>query len=139
VILWDGETGVPSPSFAEEGDVLWLGEVAGLAVSPDGRCALAAGTMNSPQLWSLGAGGRKRVFRGYEGTDLAVAFRADSRRAWTSGPDRALWLWDVGTGRVVRAYAVPDGSVTAMASSPAGDTLLLVTGDAVLVWTPPAE
>jgi WD40 repeat protein len=68
-----------------------------VAVSPDGRRALSAGSGDhTVRLWDLATGRELHQFTGHTNAVLGVAFSADGRRALSSDASCTIRLWRVG-------------------------------------------
>jgi len=72
---------------------------------------------------------------GHSGEISAVAFAPDGRRIVTGGRDHTLKLWDIASGREVRAFRGHCASVVAVAFSPDGRTIASTSDDRTLrLW-----
>jgi WD40 repeat protein len=76
-----------------------------------------------------------RTLRGHEASVLSVAFNADGSRLVTGSHDRVVKVWDVATGRELRAFQADKGPVRGLAISPDG-THVAVGGEdgTVKLW-----
>ncbi len=99
-----------------------------LAVSPDGRWALAAdgglaggGTV---RLWHVPSGRIVRRFEGHGGLVQAVVFSPDGQQALSGGMDGTVRLWDVSTGAELRCLRGHVGGAHCVAFSPDGKRAL---------------
>jgi WD40 repeat protein len=112
VRIWDARTGEEVRKFAEHG-----GPVACVAWSPDGRWLLSSsGQVRAEDpansellLWDSETGAVRHRLRGHYERVTTAAFAPDGSRAFTSGHDGNLNVWDVETGRevlVLRASGV---------------------------------
>jgi WD40 repeat protein len=103
-----------------------------LAVSPDGRWALAGCNDRTLRLWEVATGQEVRPFSGHGGPVLGVALSPDGRLALSCGGsqerrdgklvpvDCEVRLWDVETGREVRRLGEHKVRQSAVAFSPDG-------------------
>ncbi len=69
-----------------------------LAITADGRRAMAAHNDNLLRLWDLATGQEVRRFEGHEKGVYSVALTADGRRALSGSWDGTIRLWDVEAG-----------------------------------------
>jgi WD40 repeat protein len=93
----------PSPIYA----VAW---------TPDGKAVLSGSLDRSLKLWDAGTGNLIREFKGYHEMDFprghrdavfCATFNADGKLLATGGSDRAIKLWNVADGSVVREFRNP--------------------------------
>jgi WD40 repeat protein len=90
LILWDVTTGKPLRTI----DVT-PSNVAGLAISPDGRQALSCGNAGLVELWDLETGKQVIAFKGHVGRVSDVAFLPGGRTAVSVGFDSTIRLWQL--------------------------------------------
>ncbi|MGE3988780.1 MAG: caspase family protein [Pseudorhodoplanes sp.] len=109
-------------SFAGHSD-----EVVRLAVSPDGTRFASAGQDKTIRIWNLASGQIIHTIRfdfGTGGWSGALAFSPDGSRlasgATADGKRGLLYLWDVGSGRLVRNYTYPGASKVGFEASSDG-------------------
>ena len=96
------------------------GAVSHVAFSADGRRCLAAA--DDVWIWDVATG---KVVRSLDnGFAHAGAFTPDGRRVLTDGPDSALRLWDVASGRLLRRFEGHTETVWDVAISPDGRSAL---------------
>ncbi|MER5398528.1 PQQ-binding-like beta-propeller repeat protein [Streptomyces sp. NPDC002599] len=106
-----------------------------LALSPDGSILVTHSRDGKLRIWEL-PGGRLRHTFTEHGVSEVVAFSPDGHTlaVATAGGRGGLVLWDPATGRELRTFAVPDGSVRGMAFSPDGRTVAVASAETVRVW-----
>jgi WD40 repeat protein len=134
LILWDLETGQEIRRF--EGHVTY---VRALAISPDGRFALA-GSQSIPDnavgdliLWDLQIDKEIRRFDFHHDV-TSIAISADGSRALTgSVTGFVAILWDMGTGHEIRRFEGHTGPVLNVAFGPQEGTVLTASYDGSLI------
>jgi len=153
VRLWDTATGQELRTLRGH-----TGQVNAVAISPDGRLLASGGGLvdwrnwegdNRPidktiRLWDVATGRELRTLTGSAGDAVSLAFSPDGRflvsghhtietRERGGGPvDRAVRVWDVATGGLVRTLATR-GEQNEVAFSPDGRRLV-AAGGPVQVW-----
>jgi hypothetical protein len=106
-----------------------------VAVSPDGRRALSAGSEGTVRLWDLQTRQELRTLRGHNKRVETVVFLPDGRRALSGGLDKMLRLWDLDDGSELKQLAGHDNFVTSVAVSAGGRRALSGGVDrTVRVW-----
>jgi RNA polymerase sigma factor (sigma-70 family) len=126
VTLWETATGnVVARHKGDDSSHTWT-----LAFSPDGR-RLAWAEGRRRVLLDVRADRKVDQDGGHGGDVCAVAFAPDGQVLATSGHDRVIRLWDVATGKPVRAWAGHKVAVTSLAFSPDGRLLASGSGDPV--------
>jgi WD40 repeat protein len=112
------------------------GTVHGVAFAADGQRLASAGADGSARVWDL-AGGEPRVFLGEAGLVRRAVFSPDGQRlaAAGEGPERAIRIWDLGTGRMVRMLRGHRHRILELAYGPDGTWLASCSEDGtVRVW-----
>src|ERR1700730_13231963 len=151
LMLWDLATGKVLLDFFT--DSLAVNTV---AFSPDGRTTLSGGNSSKVKLWDIATGKRLRNFwdpaivlrTGESNSEphaqwahfasvTSVAFSPDGRSAlsgsWSSeGEDAVLKLWEVATGKPIRAFTGQSQTVQSVAFSLDGLTAL--SGSPLRLW-----
>jgi len=78
--------------------------VHGVALSADGRLALAGGRAGKLIVWDAKSGGVLRRLEGRQGWIRSLAISPDGQRALSGGFDRTVRLWDVESGKQLRRF-----------------------------------
>jgi WD40 repeat protein/DNA-binding SARP family transcriptional activator len=120
MLLWDVTTGQVRQRFPD-----WVEDAFSVAISPDGRSALAGSFYdNVAVLWDLHSGARLGVLQGHSEGVVAVAFSPDGLRALTGSYDDSIGLWDVASGQRLAILNGHASDVLDLAISPDGRTAL---------------
>ena len=126
--LWHVQTGEPHTVFTGH-----TSNIKSVAFSPDGQM-LASGGWNGIHLWDVGTGellktlptGPTTVVPGttfYGFNVYSVSFSPDGQTLASGGWDRAVHLWDVGTGEPLKILIGHTEGVSSVSFSPDGQTL----------------
>ncbi|MBF0590535.1 MAG: serine/threonine protein kinase [Nitrospirae bacterium] len=115
------------------------GIVASLAVTPDGKRALSAGSDDkSVRVWDIEEGRCLTTLYGHTDWVTCVCVTSDGRFAISGSNDKTLRLWDIGpdtentTGRCVRVFSGSPDMITAVAVTPDSRYILSGGNDALL-------
>ncbi len=127
--LWDAEGG-QSPRILATAPH----EVRCVALSPDGKLALAAAGI-TVRVWDLASGQEVSRFTGHTNTVKALAVSPNGRRVLSAGDDRCICLWDLNDGREHRRLTLHKGDVNGVAFLPDGRHALSGSRDQTLrLW-----
>ncbi|MCM3922054.1 NB-ARC domain-containing protein [Frankia sp. AiPs1] len=112
--------------------------VDGLAVAPDGRMLVSAGSDGTVRLWEVPDGRGQTVLTGHDGAVLDCAFAPDGRAVASAGADGTVRTWAVPSRRpaasqVRRGHV---GGVTACAFGPDGAVLSVGEDGSLRCWDP---
>jgi hypothetical protein len=140
VRLWDLRNGKEERRFPEQS-----GWIHALAVSGDGRQALAAGGSNKEgrptradcavRLLDLASGREVKQFPGHADAVNALAFVPGAQRFLSVGWDSSLRLWDCASGNEVQPFLRQPGFLLGLAVSPDGKSAVTGGTDGVVrVW-----
>jgi WD40 repeat protein len=140
VRLWDLKTGKQLRSFPEES-----GWIHALAVSPDGRQALAAGGSNKDRsptradcvvhLLDVESGKDLKQLQGHTDAVNALAFVPGNGRFLSVGWDSSIRLWDTAAAKEVMPFAKPPAFLLGVAVSFDGKNAVTGGTDGVVrVW-----
>ncbi len=136
--LWDLATGREIREFKGHS----FGVIT-VAISPDGKTALSGGANYMLKLWDLATGREIREFKGHSGPVHSVAISPDGRTALSGSCERyenglcvqgAFKLWDLATGREIRAFKGHSEEVGAVAISPDGKAALSASWNTLKLW-----
>jgi WD40 repeat protein len=109
-------------------------EVSSVALSPDGRYAIAASLDRSIALFYLTAENVVNLV-GHTGPVRSVAFSPDSSLVLSGGEDGAMRLWEVATGLELARYDDLPGAVASVAFNSDGTQALAgTTSNQVFMW-----
>ncbi|BFO22681.1 hypothetical protein SHKM778_90690 [Streptomyces sp. KM77-8] len=107
--------------------------VQSIALTPDGH-TLATQSDGTVRIWDVPEGRIRHTFTGDKIREV-LAFSPDGSTLAVAGDGGGtLDLWDPVTGRKIRTFAVPDGSIRGMDFSPDGRTVAVSSLAAVRVW-----
>src|SRR5260221_7138406 len=130
-----------TPSLTQPGGPLictlegHTGWVTAVAVTPDGRHAVATAHDRTVRMWDLENGCKRRVLDGHKDRIHAVAVTPEGRWAISGSGDHTLRVWDLESGKTVRVLEGHTDWVTAVAVTPEGRWAISGSGDHTLrVW-----
>ena len=113
---------------------LLTGSVLCLALSADGRRALAGCADSTVRVVDLDTAKVTRVLRGHEGSVFSVAFDRDGQCALSgSSGDKTIFQWDLKTGNSVRRYEGEEW-VDSLAIAPDGRRFLSTEFMSIQEW-----
>ena len=111
------------------------GAVAAVAVTPDGKLAVSAGSDGTLIVWEVASGRKLRTLTGHTNWVNAVAVTPDGQRAVSASWDQTLKVWDLGSGRELRTLTGHTNWVRAVAVTPDGQRAVSASEDKTLkVW-----
>jgi WD40 repeat protein len=106
-----------------------------VAMTPDGRWAVTAGSNYSLYLWDLDLGQLVRSLPGHTARIVGVAVSADGAWAVSASRDKTICLWDLGTGRCLQTDQALLGKETkGLVMRPDAGLVLLLSDSGVEVW-----
>jgi WD40 repeat protein len=111
------------------------GTVNAVAVTPDGRRAVAASGDGTLRLWDLDSGQTLHTLEGHTRRVNAVALTPDGWRALSASEDGTLRLWDLDNGQTLRTLEGHTRAVNAVALTSDGWRAVSASGDGTLrLW-----
>ena len=130
VRIWDAATGQQRAILTGHG-----GEVAAVAVSPDGSWLASGSWDGAVRIWDVATGQQRFSLKGRSGGVTAVAVSPDGSWLASGSTDGAVRIWDIATGQQRFSLKGRGGGVTAVAVSPDGSWLASGSWDgAVRIW-----
>ncbi len=113
--VWDLESGKEVRHFEAPEKA-----IAGVAIAPNNRTAVAACADGTLRLYDLEDGKELRRFEGHTGKVESVAFSPDGRRVLSGGEDKTVRLWRVEDGRELAHFEWNSGKVCSVVFSADG-------------------
>ena len=95
-----------------------------MAIAPNNRTLVTAGSDHVLRLWSLTTGTILKSLAGHTATITALNISQNSKLLVSGGEDGTVYLWDTDTGKLLRAFEGHRQPVTAVAVSPDGSTVV---------------
>lgn len=128
--LWDLASGRQLQMAAMPVDVIMQ-----VALSPDGRTALAAATDGLIRVWDLATWQEVGRLEGHAGPPTAIEFTPDGQQALSASVDGTLILWDVPSRQIIQRLDGHGQGLWALAVSPDGRRALSDSGDSsMILW-----
>ena len=94
------------------------GSVNGVAVTPDGQCALSASDDKTLKVWDLETGAEIGTLAGHSGSVNGVAVTPDGGHAVSASWDKTLKVWNLESGVALHTLAGHSNWVTSVAVTP---------------------
>lgn len=105
-------------------DVSMQSGVDRMAIAPNNRTLVTAGSDHILRLWSLTTGAMLKTLSGHSATITALNMSQNSKLLVSGSEDGTVYLWDTDTGRLLKAFEGHRQPVTAVAISPDGSTIV---------------
>ncbi|MEM8669042.1 MAG: WD40 repeat domain-containing protein [Planctomycetota bacterium] len=96
------------------------GAVYSVALSKDGKLAVACGSDQTVRVWETESGRQRAQLRGHRGAVHSVALSPDESLAVSSGADGTLRLWDIVGGRQLKQLIKLDATMYSVSVHPNG-------------------
>lgn len=111
------------------------GALYNLAVSPDGKFLLTAGSDKTTKLWEVSTGRLIHTFYGHTGTINNVDFAPDGKTFLSASSDGNIIIWDLETKKAIRVLSGQSHSVFNVAFSPDGKFIISTSPyDSISLW-----
>ncbi len=121
----------------------WIGRrhtntVSSVAWSPDGKWLASGSDDSTILLWRAEDGTQGQMLHGHQGDVMGFAWSPDGKQLVSGGGGRGkggeLLLWDVDSGKCLRAFPDLPTLVVTVAWSPHGETLVSGSTDGTIRW-----
>jgi WD40 repeat protein len=117
LIVWDAASGKICQTLVGH-----MGDVAGIAVSPDGQFAISASNNKTLIVWDLQTGCIVQTLIGHTDKVTAVVITPDGELAISSSVDQKLIVWDFRAGEIIQTQE--SDSIRTLAITPDGQHLI---------------
>ena len=118
--IWDTETGKSTRVFRPPTGSEQIGEIFGLALSPDGKTLAAGGWYGRLFLIDVPSARMLHFIVGHADSVLDIDFSPDGRSVATAGADKTARIWEVATGKPIRTLDGHTGYIDSVRYSPDG-------------------
>lgn len=118
--LWEVESGKEILTWKRKDE--W--SYSSVALSPEGKMALAANRNSEIEKWDLQKEKQVDVWKKHEDEVTAITFGIKGNFAVSGGKDRTIRIWRVTDGKQVHQMDVSGGFVTSIAVAPDGTRIL---------------
>jgi WD40 repeat protein len=109
--------------------------VEAIALSRDGRMALAGGMDTTLKLFDVATGRQLRSFPGHNSRIRSVALSPDGSLALSGDETSQVNVWDLSNGKLLRTFDGHAGTISQVEFSPDGHTALAASYDGTLwIW-----
>jgi len=110
------------------------GNVAGVAVSPDGTRIVSASYDGTVKVWYAASGDELMTLRGHVGRVYSVSFSPDCKRIVSCSSDKTLKVWDADSGDELMTLRGHNSRVTHAGFSPEGTRIVSASFGKIKLW-----
>jgi WD40 repeat protein/tRNA A-37 threonylcarbamoyl transferase component Bud32 len=111
------------------------GAIHSVALHPNGKQGMTAGSDNMIHVWALASGAEICKMVGHQGTVNCVVYSPDCGHALSASNDKTIRLWDAETGALIHVFTGHTQPVTSVVYSPEGKRFLSASADGtVRLW-----